>query len=203
MLYPLSYGGPGGRTLPAQRGGSVAVKSRRSLIGVRRIALFAVLSALVACAPAAPEPQPAVVRQTPPPWDAPRDAISYIEAAGLPVLDSGYRPQASRTAQLVVFVNGDRVTIPAQIGRDRVRALESALHTHSDDGTVWVEEVDADRIDDYRLADLFALWGVRFDAECLGSICGGVEVRVDGELLADPGNWVWQADANVQVDARG
>jgi hypothetical protein len=170
---------------------------------VRRIALLAVLSALLACAPAAPEPQPAVLRETSPPWDAPRDAISYIEAAGLPVLDSGYRPEVTRTARLSVTVDGEPVVVPAQIGRDRVRAVEAALHTHSDDGTIWVEEIDASRIDDYRLADLFALWGVRFDAECLGSSCGGVEVRVDGELLTDPGTWVWQPDADVVVAARG
>ena len=203
MLYPLSYGGSGGRTVPAHRGVADAVKLRRSLTGVHRIALFAVLLVLVGCAPAAPEPQPAVMRQTQPPWDAPRDAISYIEAAGLPLLDSGYRPEVTRTATLVVSVNGDELVVPGQIGRDRVRAVESALHTHSDDGTVWVEEVDADRIDDYRLADFFALWGVRFDSECLGAVCGGVEVRVDGEVLADPGAWVWQSDADVRVSVRG
>ena len=44
----------------------------------------------------------------------PRLAAS-LEAAGLPLLDSGYRPEVTRTATLVVTVNGDPVVVPAQV----------------------------------------------------------------------------------------
>jgi hypothetical protein len=173
---------------------------RSASAGIGTLCLAAVLAA--GCAPAPAPPAPAVMRETPPPWDAPRDAISYLQVAGVPQLPSGYRPVATRTAALSVTVAGEAVVVPAGIGLDRVRGIESPLHTHGDDGTVWIEETEADRVDDYTLGQFFALWGVRFADGCLGDACRELRVTVDGTSLAgDPASWRWVDGASVQVSA--
>lgn len=155
-----------------------------------------------ACAPAPPEPAAAEQRSTPPPWDAPRDAISHIEAAGLEVLRSGYRPEAQLVARLSVVVDGDPVTIPAYIGIDRVRSVEAPLHTHREGGEVWVEHPE--ELPTTTLGQFFDLWGVRFDGTCVGDACGTVRVTVDGRYVADgadPRAVEWRSGVTVQVIA--
>lgn len=139
------------------------------------------MTALSGCVrPAAPAA--AVIRQTAPPWDAPRDAISYLDAAGLdaePLGSSG----GARTFRLSVTYAGDEVAVPAFLGLDRVRALQAAAHTHEIGGLVWLE---SSRSADVTLGQLFTLWGVRFGEGCLGGRSGGVQVTVDGAAVEDP-----------------
>ena len=137
---------------------------------------------LAGCVHAAP-PTPAVIRDAPPPWDAPRDAISYIEAATLvqQPLDS---TENRHVIQVTITIDGAPVRIPAYVGVDRVRAVQAAVHTHDTSGAVWLEGRDTATI---TLGQFFTVWGVRFDDRCLGAACGGVRVRVDGtRVTADP-----------------
>lgn len=161
-----------------------------------------VLFALAACAPAPPAPAAAEQRTTPPPWDAPRDAISNIEASGLETLDSGYRPTQTLVADLAITVDGQRVEVPAFIGIDRLRNVEAPLHTHANDGAIWVEHPT--RLPATTLGQFFDLWGVRFDGRCVGAACGEVIVRIDGRALtegADPRTVEWKADRRIEVQA--
>jgi hypothetical protein len=158
--------------------------------------------ALVACAPPAAEPAPAEQRSTPPPWDAPRDAISQIEFAGLEVLRSGYRPAARLVARLEVVVDGRPVQVPAFIGIDRVRAVEAPLHTHTPGGQVWVEHPGQPPTT--TLGQFFDLWGVRFDSGCVGDACANLQVLVDGRELpgsADPRDVEWRSGRTLRVSA--
>lgn len=127
-------------------------------------------------------PDPAVIRDTAPPWPAPRDAISHIREAGVPEL-----PQDDRsdpwTLTITVAIDGTPVEVPAYIGVDRPRAVQAPLHTHDDTGTVWLEG-RGNR--DVTLADFFVLWGVRFSDTCLGNACGRVRVTADGKPLTGP-----------------
>ena len=84
------------------------------------------------------EPDPAVIRDTPPPWEAPRDAIAYIEAAGLEAqpLET---TQDSHTIDMIIIVDNMRVPIPAYVGIDRLRAQRAAVHTHDTTNKVWLE----------------------------------------------------------------
>jgi hypothetical protein len=127
-------------------------------------------------------PAPAVQRSTPPPWSAPRDAVSYIEAAGLEPQPVSSR-EDSRVVDLRITVDGAQVEVPAYVGIDRVRALQAAVHTHDTSGQVWLEGRGANSV---TLGQLFTLWGVRFDDHCLGSACGALDVKVDGVATRAP-----------------
>lgn len=144
-----------------------------------------------------PDPEPAVMRESAPPWDAPRDAVSYIEAAGLPEqpLDTDSDPWI---LDLEVTVDGEPVEVPAYIGVDRLRAVQAPVHTHDVPGEVWLEG-EGNR--DVTLGQFFTLWGVRFDGDCLGDACGDVVVTADGEPVDDPAGFVLRGAGTVSVAA--
>ena len=142
-------------------------------------------------------PGPAVQRSTPPPWDAPRDAVSYIEAAGLepqPVSTN----ENSRVVKLRVTVDGTPVEVPAYVGIDRVRALQAAVHTHDASGQVWLEGRGSGQI---TLGQFFALWGVRFDDHCLGAACERLVIKVDGAVTQAPGGVRLAESDTIEVAA--
>ena len=144
-------------------------------------ALLIVLLVISGCVRQA-APAPPAQRNTPPPWDAPRDAVSYINAAGLeaqPLNSNG----KSHIIDLRITFDGTPVKVPAYVGIDRVRALQAAVHTHDSSGQVWLEGRETDAV---TLAQFFTVWGVRFDGRCLGSACGRLVVKVDGTVNTDP-----------------
>lgn len=166
--------------------------------GLVRTILSAVLAvALLTACVARPEPAPAEMRQSPPPWDAPRDAVSYIRAAGLPEQPLGTDTDPW-VLTLAVTVEGERVEIPAFIGADRLRAVQAPVHTHDPGGEVWLE---GDGNPEITLGEFFTLWGVRFDDECLGAVCGGVRVTADGVEVPDPTSLVLRGLESVSVSA--
>jgi hypothetical protein len=139
-------------------------------------ALLIVLLVISGCVRQA-APAPPVQRNTPPPWDAPRDAVSYIKAAGLeaqPLNSNG----KSQVIDLCITFDGTPVKVPAYVGIDRIRALQAAVHTHDSSGQVWLEGRETDAV---TLARFFTVWGARFDGRCLGSACGRLVVKVDGQ----------------------
>jgi hypothetical protein len=143
-------------------------------------------------------PAPAVQRSAPPPWSAPRDAVAYIEAAGLeaqPATSNGN----SRVIELRITVDGIPVEVPAYVGMDRVRAVQAAAHTHDTSGQVWLEGRGAD---DATLGQFFTLWGVRFDDHCLGSACDVLVVEVDGVSAAAPREIRLAASHLIEITAR-
>ena len=163
----------------------------------RRGVLMAALSIpLASCVkPAAPDP--AVIRDTEPPWPAPRDAVSYIDNTGLArlPLDASENPHV---LTLEVFVMRQQVEVPAYLGIDRLRAIQAPCHTHDTSGTVWLEGPGAA---DVTLGQLFDVWGVRLTSTCLGATCGTVVVTVDGAVAASPRDVRLRDATAVRVDA--
>ncbi|WBQ07392.1 hypothetical protein [Kribbella sp. CA-293567] len=143
-------------------------------------------------------PGPAEIRTGPPPWDAPRDAVSYVDKAGFERLPLDFSGPAPYTVKLSVTVDGKPVEIPADVGIDRVRAEQAAIHTHATDGVIYVEaKTKAERP---TLNQFFALWGVRYDARCLADACASLTVRVNGA----PAPWDTRLprESRIEVDAR-
>jgi hypothetical protein len=66
---------------------------------------------------------------------------------------------------LAVYVNGERIALPANIGIGPGAPLEdmAGLHTHDDSGTVHVENAE-----DPTLSQFFEIWGVPFSSRRLG-----------------------------------
>ena len=164
--------------------------------GVRRLAMILLPVLLLVGCVGKPDAAPAALRESAPPWDAPRDAISYIRAAQLPELGLG-DDSDPWILRLEVEVGGAPVEVPAFIGIDRLRAVQAPVHTHEDNGDVWLEG-DGNR--DMTLGHLFQLWGVRFDDECLGDRCA-VTVTADGEPVASPSSLTLRGLKVVTVSA--
>jgi hypothetical protein len=168
---------------------------------VRVLAVAAVLSlvpVVSGCQVGPAPPGPAEIRSGPPPWDAPRDAVSYIDNAGFERLPLDFSGPAPYTLKIAVNVDGKAVQLPPDIGVDRRRAEQAAVHTHASDGTVYVEaKTTAERP---TLKQFFELWGVRYDGKCVGDACGGVTVLVNGQ----PAAWdtPLHRDSKIQVTAR-
>jgi hypothetical protein len=163
----------------------------------RRVVLVAAVAIpLASCVkPAAPEP--AVIRDTEPPWPAPRDAISYIDNAGLARLPL----DASDTLHVLtleVFVLRHQVEVPAYLGIDRLRAVQAPCHTHDAAGTVWLEGPGGSEV---TLGQLFDVWGVRLTSTCLGATCGSVVVTVDGMVAGSPRDVRLGDTTVIRVDA--
>jgi hypothetical protein len=153
---------------------------RRSAYAARAVVLM-VLLVLTSCVRQA-TPEPAAQRSTPPPWSAPRDAVSYIAAAGLEVQPLSSN-ENSRVVHLRITVDGVPVEVPAYVGIDRVRAVQAPVHTHDVTGQVSLEGRETN---DVTLGQFFTVWGVRFDDHCLGSACRDLAVTVDGKASLAP-----------------
>ncbi len=158
------------------------------------LALLAAVLALTACVER-PEPESAFLTTAPPPWPAPRDAISWIDAAGLPQLqlDDESDPWV---LDLAVLVDGEPVEVPAFIGVDRLRAVQAPVHTHTGDGVVWLEGSGNREV---TLAQFFHVWGVAFDDECLAALCTDLEVLADGQRVEEPSGLVLRGHQEITV----
>jgi hypothetical protein len=136
------------------------------------------------------------------PWPAPARPLPLVLAAGL-------QPERKETlihhvhAHLDVFVNGERVIVPAAVGIDISdpgvhtftapdgskayggiqlcrKPCISPLHTHDDSGILHTES--ASPIPN-RLGQFFTEWGVRLSRRCVGGYCrpASIGIFVDGK----------------------
>ncbi|HZX09057.1 hypothetical protein [Kribbella sp.] len=169
----------------------------RRAVGAAAVLLFAgVLPGGCRFGPAAPAA--ADLRTAAPPWDAPRDAVSYIDKAGFERLPLDFSGPSPYTLNVAVTLDGKPVQVAAGIGIDKLRAQQAAIHTHATDGTVWVEaKTTTERP---TLAQFFTLWGVRYDAKCLANACNSLTVTVNG----NPAPWDTPLvrNSHVTVSAR-
>jgi len=84
---------------------------------------------------------------------------------------------------LDIYVDGTKVTLPAQIGIASSGAFLSDLHTHDATGIMHVESPTASS---FSLGQLFAVWGVRLDATCIGSLCASGPKRLSTWVNGNP-----------------
>ena len=102
-------------------------------------------------------------------------------------------------AHLNIFADGKKVVVPQNLGLDVNNQVYSPIHTHDESGVIHIE---ADT-KDFRgtLGDVFDVWGVRFDKDCLGGYCGGVKVWVNGKPVNQYGDLELQSHDAVTIVA--
>jgi hypothetical protein len=101
---------------------------------------------------------------------------------------------------LSIFINGEPVPIPAEIGLSQTAF--SPIHTHAEDGILHVEADDPDYVP--MLGQAFDVWGVRLTGDCIGGHCVGADnelrVFVDGEeFTGDPRTLVLEDNVRVVI----
>ncbi len=106
----------------------------------------------------------------PPPWTPDNTSLrARLEGGGLQVLTA--EGQVQHTHQhLDLFVDGQAVKVPADVGIDRVNLILSPIHTHDGTGIIHVESPIV-RV--FTLGEFFDVWGVGFDPHCIGGLCDG------------------------------
>ncbi|HET6739613.1 MAG TPA: hypothetical protein VFH76_11790 [Kribbella sp.] len=155
-----------------------AARGRRAAGAAAALVLLGlVLGSTTGCQVGPAQPAAAELRTGAPPWDAPRDAVSYIDKAGFERLPLDFSGPSPYTLTVTVAVDGTPVQVAAGIGIDKLRAEQAAVHTHATDGVVWVEaKTTSERP---TLAQFFTLWGVRYDANCLADACQNLKVTIN------------------------
>jgi hypothetical protein len=201
---------PIGRQHPQQRQQPVAVAERGLLakrwpvlvVAAAAIVIVIVVVAIATNRPATGPIGPASALQTgAPPW-APDNVNlrARLVADGLQVLTA--EGQVQHTHQhLDLFVDGQRVAIPPDIGIDRVNLILSPIHTHDASGIIHVE---SPIVREFTLGEFFDVWGVRFDGHCVGGVCDGsgrvLSVYRNGQpVTSDPRSIVLDAHEEIVV----
>jgi hypothetical protein len=99
-------------------------------------------------------------------------------------------------AHLDVYVNGNHVAVPADIGIDDNTFL-TELHTHDASGVIHIESPTQRQ---FVLGQFFGEWAVRLSASCLGRYCGDLHWWVDGTpQTGNPADLVLRAHQEIVI----
>lgn len=114
------------------------------------------------------------------------DLTERLDTLGLPGLSETV---LHRHTQLLLYVNGEPVVVPGNVGWNEAARVFSPLHTHDETGTIHTESDDPNFAP--TLGTLFDVWGLRLTEDCLGGYCtqDGERVRVfvnGEEVSGDP-----------------
>jgi hypothetical protein len=135
-----------------------------------------------------------------PPWPAPADVARLVTTAGL---DLGPMGRAAHYHPLLqVFVDGQQVAVPANIGIDPETGAMSALHTHTADGVIHIEADHADET--FTLGQFFTEWGLVLTSKRIGGVRAApgrtVEITVNGASYdGDPASLRLEPDQQIVV----
>jgi hypothetical protein len=103
-------------------------------------------------------------------------------------------------AMLHIYVGGLLVPLPANIGLDPAKKLESSMHTHDSTGIVHMEAPHPFR---YTLGDFFAVWGVKLGPAQVGGLTGfggdHLHFYLNGKPLSNPAAHVLQKEDSVII----
>lgn len=162
------------------------------LVGTKQIATRQEVAKTAAALDSRPLLAPGALpglQETPAPWPPEYNALvaRYQALQFPPNGDESYHIHAL----LHIYATGQPVTMPANMGISAAARLESPLHTHDTSGVIHVE---AAYPFPFRLADIFAVWGVAFTDHQLGGYTNTaqeqVQVYINGQQITDPTHYV-------------
>jgi hypothetical protein len=103
-------------------------------------------------------------------------------------------------ALLHIYVNGILAPLPADIGLDPAKGLESSMHTHDSTGIIHMEAPHPFK---YTLGDFFAVWGVKLGPAQVGGLkgYGGDQLHfyLNGKPLSNPAALVLHREDSVVI----
>jgi hypothetical protein len=103
-------------------------------------------------------------------------------------------------ALLRIYVNGLLRPLPADIGLDPAKGIESSMHTHDGSGIIHME---APAPYNYTLGDFFSVWGVKLGPAQVGGLTGyggnRLHFYLNGKPLSNPAALVLHKDDSVVI----
>jgi hypothetical protein len=103
-------------------------------------------------------------------------------------------------ALLHIYVNGLLRPLPADIGLDSAKGIESSMHTHDGSGIIHME---APHPFNYTLGDFFAVWGVKLGPAEVGGLKGyggdRLHFYLNGRPFSNPAALVLRKDDSVVI----
>lgn len=119
------------------------------------------------------------VRKTKAPWPP---EYEFLADRLLPLGLTTLPQEAVNThyhSHLDIFVNGKKVSVPADIGINIGAGYLTELHTHDARGVIHVESPKTN--DHFNLGQFLAEWGVFLNPKCVGAYCNGLKWYVNGK----------------------
>ena len=177
----------------------------RTVVRYPVIMLLGVLALIAAgCGASATAPPPGLsisgpgLQTTMPPWQPQYANLAQrVKQIGIP---PGGKEKFHIHALLHIYVNGLLSPVPAEIGLDSAKGVESSLHTHDATGIIHME---APHPYSYTLGDFFSVWGVKLGPAQLGGLKGlggdHLHFYVNGKPLSNPAAYVLHNGDSVVI----
>jgi hypothetical protein len=137
----------------------------------------------------------------PPPYTEGLDQLqTRLDMIGLQALPQEALAQHIHQ-HLDLWINGKKVTVPANIGIDQVQGFITELHVHQgEEGTIHVEAPNQRK---FNLAEFFAVWGVKLTNNCVGMYCATpqkpLRVWVNGKPVTDFANLILKPHQEIAM----
>jgi hypothetical protein len=153
-----------------------------------------------AATPSNPSTLPGVF-QTGPPWQPELTQLkARVDQMKLPLLTASNPVVVHNHMHIQIFVDGNPVSVPANIGISPDQTFDAPLHTHDASGVIhWESPVPKT----YTLGDFFDVWGLYFTDRCIGNLCNSgaktLKVFVNGRAVSDPVNLVFRQHQEIVV----
>jgi hypothetical protein len=168
------------------------------------VALLALLVlALAGCGSSASPPAGLVLsgpglQTSKPPWRPEYQHLAQrLHEIGIP---PGGKETFHIHAMLHIYVNGLLSPLPANVGLDPVKGIESSMHTHDSTGIIHMEAPYPYR---YTLGDFFSVWGLKLGPAQVGGLKGyggnHLHFYLNGKPLSNPAALVLQKGDSVVI----
>jgi hypothetical protein len=124
----------------------------------------------------------------PPPWSPELQHLrDRLQTLGLPA-QASMAETIHFHAHLDLYVNGQAVEVPQNIGINEAEGFLTSVHTHDRTGIIHIESPTEGT---FTLGEFFDVWGVRFTASCVGGSCNSgdkaLKVFMNGvQVTQDP-----------------